>query len=257
MFLSDSEIKKILLQDDIFPLGKFETVPVTHINDGMAESYPYVTLIKNNIDYESLLLEAEEHIKIVGFNYVKPRLSSLNSNINENSLRNVLEHVGFVKNSYQSFSLRKIGTNELEDWVMPKTKLFFNSLNVGTFRQQYAVAYPGWHTKLHRDHANFKIHGFRAMIPLSADVYMGYEDNSGNNLIYKLKRGGMYFVNIARMHRGFNESETKNRINLIFQMNSDKLIIDSKLIENLNETEIAFLPRYATHYEKWKFGYEL
>lgn len=257
MSLSENEIKRILLEDDIFPLGKFETIPVTHIKDGLAESYPYVTRISDNINYEELLAEAEEHMKIVGFNYVKPRMSALNPNVNENILRDVLEHVGFFKGSYQSFSLRKTGTNELEDWVMPKTRSFFKSLPVKTFRQQYAVAYPGWNIKLHRDHENFRTHGFRAMVPLSADVYMAYEDSDGKNIVFKLSRGGMYFVNIAMMHRGFNESETKDRVNLIFQMDSDKLVVNSSPVEQMTDEEISLLPSYAREYESWRFGYEL
>lgn len=254
MSLSEREIKNIFLTDDILPLGQFETIPVTCTIDGESESYPNVSLIYTNIDYKSLLDESYEHIKIVGFNYVKPRLSAINKEIDENTLRNVLSHVGFCKGSYQSYSLRKVGTNELEDWVLPNTRKFFNSLPVNTFRQQYAVAALGWNTRLHRDHKDFKTHGFRAMVPLSADVYMGYEDSNGNNIVYKLLRGNMYFVNIAKMHRGFNESTSTDRINLIMQMDSD-ILIDQKEILPLSNLED--LPDYASKYEIWEFGYEL
>jgi len=254
MTLSEQEIKSIFLTDDILPLGKFETIPVNCISDGLAESYPNVSLIYNNVDYESLLKEAYTHIKIVGFNYVKPRLSAINKDIDENILRGVLGHVGFSKGTYQSYSLRKVGTNELEDWVLSSTRNFFKSLPVNTFRQQYAVAAPGWNTKLHRDHSNFKIHGFRAMVPLSADVYMGYEDAQGNNVVYKLTRGNMYYVNIAKMHRGFNDSTVNERINLIMQMDSDKLVGKTEL---LPLTSLENLPPYASEYGVWEFGYEL
>ncbi len=254
---SDKQIKQILLEDDIFPLGKYETIPVSCVRDGSAESYPYVALLQRNVNYEELLVESLTHMGYVGFNYVKPRLGSLNPNITENELREVLEHVGFYKGSYQSFSLRQVGTNELERWVLPKTREFFNNLAVNTFRQQYAVAYPGWNVRLHRDHANFNTHGFRAMVPLSADVFMAYEDELGNNLVFRLKRGGMYFVNIAKMHRGFNESTETERINLIFQMDSDKLILNSERLQPIGKDELSKLPSYAVNYETWKFGHEL
>ena len=247
-------LKKLFLNDDIFPLGKFETLPVKNMLDGKADSYPDVTFIQN-VEYKKLLSECEFHIEQVGNSYVKPRLDKIS--VTPDELMNTLSNVGFYKGSYQSFSLRKIGTAELEDWVLPNTKAFFESLPVKTFRQQYAVAYPNWNTQLHRDHRDFLTHGFRAMVPLSGDVYMGYEDEAGNCLIYKLKRGGMYFVNIAKLHRGFNESETSDRINLIMQMDSDELVVNSTPMQPLPMSEIAKLPDYSIDYDIWEFGYEL
>lgn len=257
MNLSDEEIKHIFLTDDIFPLGKYETVDVTCEKSGLADAYPCVLKIYDDIDYKTLLSEAYNHMDQIGFTYVKSRLNMINPNISEDTLKDVLGHVGFVKGSYQSFSLRKLGTNQLESWVLSATRNFFNSLPVRTFRQQYAVAYPGWNVKLHRDHADFRTHGFRAMVPLSADVYMGYETPTGENLVFRLERGSMYFVNIAMMHRGFNESLTADRINLIFQMDSDFLVNTGHSIEPLPAEELKQLPSYAVSYEKWKFGYEL
>lgn len=256
MTLYNNEIKSIFLADDILPLGKFETIPVLPILDGNAESYPNVSIISETIDTDTLLQEAYTHMRIIGFNYVKPRLQYINPAVTEEILRETLADVGFYKGSYQSYSLRKVGTNELEDWVLPKTRNFFKLLPFNTFRQQYAVAAPKWNTKLHRDHANFKLHGFRVMVPLNADVFMGYEINN-KNIIYRLKKGGMYFVNIAKMHRGFNESETTERINLIMQIDTDSIIINSKELDPLTDTEIAGLPEYARQYNTWKFGYEL
>ena len=247
-------LKKLFLNDDILPLGKFETLPVDSILDGFASSYPDVTFIKH-INYKPLLEESIKHINIIGNNYVKPRLSHVS--VAPDDLMQTLSEVGFYKGSYQSYSLRKIGTADLEDWILPKTKEFFDTLPVKTFRQQYAVALPGWNTQLHRDHGDFLTHGFRAMVPLSADVYMGYEDDNGNSVIYKLKKGGMYFVNIAKMHRGFNESESTDRINLIMQMCSDELIINSTPLKPLSMGELSILPSYAITYDVWKFGYEL
>lgn len=247
-------LKKLFLKNDILPLGKFETLAVNTILDGKPNSYPNVTFIKK-VCIKELLSEAVKHIEIVGDNYVKPRLEHISVSVED--LMDTLTGVGFYKGSYQSYSLRKIGTAELEDWVLPRTKEFFESLSVKTFRQQYAVAFPKWNTQLHRDHEDFLTHGFRAMVPLSGDVYMGYEDNDGNALFYRLERGGMYFVNIAKMHRGFNESETKDRINLIMQMDSDKLVVNSTEILPLPYKELAQLPHYAIDYDVWKFGYEL
>lgn len=245
-------LKKSFLKDDIFPLGKFETLPVQARLDGKPNSYPNVTFIKD-IDYKPLLEESKYHIEKAGTKYVGPRIGHIS--VSEDDLRSTLSSVGFTRESYQSYSIRKLGTSELEDWVLENTRSFFNSLPMGTFRQQYAVAFPGWNTKLHRDHEDFLTHGFRAMVPLSADVYMAYEDDYGNPLIYRLERGGMYFVNIAKMHRGFNESETTNRVNLILQMQTDELVIDSTELNPLRD--ISYLPHYCLEYDIWDFGYEL
>jgi len=247
-------LKESFLTDDILPLGKFETLPVTSKLDGKPDSYPNVTFIKN-VDIEDMLTESHKHIEIIGNGYVKPRLQHVS--VNADDLIETLADVGFYKGSYQSYSLRKIGTAELEDWVLPATKKFFDDLPIPVFRQQYAVAYPSWNTQLHRDHKDFLTHGFRAMIPLSSDVYMGYEDSCENPLVYRLNRGGMYFVNISKMHRGFNGSQTSDRINLIMQMTSDQLILDSKPLTPLRVDQLVDLPSYSVEYDVWKFGYEL
>lgn len=258
MSLSKQELKEIFLKDDILPLGDFEALPVTHAGTGTDMGYPDVCIIQDTgIDYQALLEEAYKHIEIIGNVYVRDRINNINKEVDESTLRDILGSVGFFKGSYQSYSLRKYGTAELNDWILPKTRALFESLPVKTFRQQYAVAFPGWNIKLHRDHGDFKTHGFRAMVPLSADVFMGYEDAHGNPLVYQLKRGGMYFVNIAKMHRGFNESTTKDRVNLIFQMDSDALVIGATPMKPMETSDLNRFPEYALKYEAWDFGYEL
>jgi len=255
--LTLNSLKKIFLQEDILPLGKFESLPVSSIFGGRDVDYPNVIKLRDDIDFNTLYTESLHHINLIGASYVKDRMEYLPKNINEETLRSVLGGVGFYKGSYQSFSLRKLGTSELEDWIEPCTRQLIETLGVNTFRQQYAVAYGGWNTKLHRDHENFLTHGFRLMVPLSSDVYMGYEDEFGNPLIYRLDRGGMYFVNIAKMHRGFNESLSDDRINLIMQMDSDILLKDKEKMTPLSNKEISKLPTYALNYDIWDFGYEL
>lgn len=252
-----NSLKKIFLQEDILPLGKFESLPVSSIFGGRDVDYPNVIKLRDDIDFNTLYTESLHHINLIGASYVKDRMEYLPKGINEETLRSVLGGVGFYTGSYQSFSLRKLGTSELEDWIEPCTRRLIETLGVNTFRQQYAVAYGGWNTKLHRDHENFLTHGFRLMVPLSSDVYMGYEDEFGNPLIYRLDRGGMYFVNIAKMHRGFNESLSDDRINLIMQMDSDIILKDKEKMTPLSNKEISKLPTYALDYDIWDFGYEL
>lgn len=250
-------LKQVFLEKDIFPLGNFETLPIDNTMGGADTDYPNVIRIGDVPEYESLLKEAIFHIEKAGATYVKDRLNQIPEGMSEDDLRDVLGGVGFVKGAYQSFSLRKYGTAVLEDWIKPSTRDFIENLGVSTFRQQYAVAYGGWNVKLHRDHKDFLTHGFRLMVPLNSCVYMGYEDDNGNALVYKLEPGGMYFVNIATMHRGFNESLEEQRINLIMQMTSDKLLEGKKAMEPINATELIKLPYYSIEYDVWDFGYEL
>ena len=106
------------------------------------------------------------------------------------------------------------------------TKSLLESFGVVLFRQQYVVAKKGWNTKLHIDHPNFKIHGYRLFIPIDP-AFVGFENN-----IYLLKPGKCYFVNIARKHRGFTFLE--ERVVIMAQMSSDKLIIEGKTLNPIN-----------------------
>jgi hypothetical protein len=60
-------------------------------------------------------------------------------------------------------------------------------------------------------------------VPLSGPAYMGYEGPRRENRIYRLDPGFLYFINIAKMHRGFNFGVP--RLVLMFQMDSDRLIL--------------------------------
>ena len=155
---------------------------------------------------------------------MKERVSHLTKSIELEDVKNTLHEVGFTKESYQSYSLRKLGTNEISGELGASTRQVLENFEVPIFRAQISVAQPGWRTLFHRDHENFCQHGFRGMAPLNEPVYMSYLDSAGNEIIYKLDPGKFYFVNIAKLHKGFNPSKTERRI-LMMQMASDQLII--------------------------------
>jgi len=251
----NQSLKHKLLKNDIFPLGEYETLPVHTSKDGAEESYPRVVKIRDGIDSDSLLRESYVHRDIIGNCYVKDRVDHLVEGLNEVDLRYALEDVGFHKKKYQSFSLRQQGTAELECWVGSTTREYIESIGIDVFRQQYAVAYEGWNTKLHRDHKDFLTHGFRLMTPLSDDVWMGYEDDNGDPIIYRLEKGSSYFVNIARMHRGFNPYHTE-RVNLIMQMAGDKLILEGTKCDPLTIDQLSDygLTDFLFEYDEWVFS---
>lgn len=227
------DVRDILLDDDIFPLGSFEATQVSSIKNGHPESYPNIVLLKTLSCLDQLRLEAVRHIEIIGKKYVKDRIGNLNPDLGIEGVKQVLTAVGFTKETYQSYSLRKLGTNQLEDFVLPITRKLFEDLNFSCFRMQYAVAAPGWRTRFHIDHRNFNTHGFRGMVPIDSPAYLSYLENK-TEIVYELLPGNMYFVNIAKLHRGFNPQVTE-RTNLLFQMASDELVVQGTSLPPLND----------------------
>lgn len=218
--------ESILAEQDILPIGRFEAIPVRCRTLGRAEDYPDVVRLQTVKSLEILLEEAVRVLKRFSDNrYVGDRIAYMDKRIPFRDWRNYLADMGFSPDVYETFPIRKLGSNELEDFVLPATKNFLSNLGVEVFRQQYAVSQSGWKTKYHSDHGDFKTHGFRGMLPLNEPAFMGYKDHRGQHLIYRLEPGQLHFVNIVKQHRGFTFSGP--RIALLFQMASDELLFQS------------------------------
>ena len=198
-------------EHDILPLGEFETIPITSLIPPYPDNFPEVAKLGIKTDIEQLRNEYENFDKTG--DYFKSRAKYF-----KNSLKDTIklfDHLGFSRENYKAFPLREMGTNTLQASVGPYTRNLLENFGVPLFRQQYVLATAGWQTKLHIDHPDFTLHGFRVFIPID-DAYMGFE-----NTIYKLEAGDCYFVNIAKMHRAFSDSD---RVVIMCQMASDKLI---------------------------------
>ena len=245
--MNQREIEEITLREDIVPMGRFEAIPVHHIRSAQAHDYPNVVVIKPLPQIEDLKRESVAHLATIGKKYLKERAGFLDPRISPDDHKRYLASLGFGKDQYQSFSLRKLGTNQLEDFVGPVTREFFETLGVPTFRQQHTMSSNGWKTKLHRDHEDFTIHGFRGMVPLNAPVYLGYVGPRGENLVYRLDPGHLYFANIAKYHRGF--AVQNERVAIMFQMASDQLVIAPESHELEPLTDLAGIPESMQPYE--------
>lgn len=213
---------------DILPLGKFETIPVVSQKPPYPKNYPEVVQLPMSVN-AVFLRKDFLNFKKKG-DYFKSRARFF-----KNDFRltvKVFEEIGFYRKVYQAYPLRKIGTNILLKEVNLYTKSFLESFGVKLFRQQYVVAKKGWNTKLHIDHPNFKIHGYRLFIPIDS-AFIGFEDN-----IYCLEPGKCYFINIAKKHRGFTLHE--ERVVIMAQMSSDELIIKG---EKLNPIDSLSIPK--------------
>ena len=212
---------------DILPLGNFEAMPIASKLPPYPYNYPEI--VRLNIETHVPSLKQDYlHFNKTG-NYFMSR-----SKFFKNSFREtvkVFEDIGFYRKFYQAYPLRKIGTNILLDSVGKYTRFLLNSIGVTLFRQQYATAKQGWSTKLHIDHPNFKIHGYRLFIPIDT-AFIGFERNT-----YILKPGYCYFVNIAQKHRGFN-FYNKERAVIMCQMASDALILEGGKEKPTNNNSI-------------------
>lgn len=227
----------ILMTDDIFPLGRYETKPVNAKKDGCAQSYPDVTVLSKIENIRSIDSEVLVLINLIGKSFVKERIDKLTPSLTVDAVKRILHDVGFTKESYQSYSLRELGTCRLKDLVKGELRRVLDAFPVDFFRPQVAVAQPGWKTLFHQDHFDFNTYGFRAMIPTNSPVFISFLRES-EEIIYKLLPGNCYFVNIAKLHKGFNPSELERR-NIIFQMVSDELILEENEIEPLSNREAS------------------
>lgn len=213
---------------DIFPLGDFEAMLVTSMLPPYPHNYPEVVRlsVKTNIDHLRM--------DFLKFNkegdYFKSRAKFFKNSFRETV--KVFEDIGFHRKIYQAYPLREMGTNVLLSSVGEYTRSLLNSLETTLFRQQYVVAKKGWSTKLHIDHPDFKIHGYRLLIPIDP-AFIGFKCN-----IYRLEPGECYFINIGRKHRGF--TFYKERTVIMAQMTSDNLILSG---EKIKPTDIHLIPK--------------
>jgi hypothetical protein len=205
-------------QHDILPIGSFETIPVVSKFDPIPDNYPEV--VKLNIFTDVDKLRSEWHNYPKTGNYFRERMKYFKNSIKETI--SLFNDLGFNQDNYNAYPLRNTGTNILNDNVGQYTRFLLESFGVDLFRQQYVVAEPGWETKLHIDHPDFSIHGFRVFIPIDT-AYIGFDDR-----IYELQPGNCYFVNIARLHKGITKQK---RVVIMCQMSSDSLILKGEKMQ--------------------------
>tara|TARA_R110000782_G_scaffold50549_7_gene109521 strand:+ start:3247 stop:3930 length:684 start_codon:yes stop_codon:yes gene_type:complete len=216
---------------DILPLGEYETIPVTSLIPPYPEYFKDVVRLDIKTDVEKLRNDLIDFDLSKQKNYFFSRARHFKQNIRE-TLK-MFDDLNFdLGKSYAGYPIRKQGTNELEDTLGEYTTNLLENFGVSLFRQQYVYADKMWNTKLHVDHPNFSIHGFRVFIPIDV-AYIGFE-----NKIYRMDPGDCYFVNIAKKHRGISEHK---RVVLMAQMASDKLIRTGYELPAIDPT---LLPEY-------------
>lgn len=206
---------------DILPTGDYETVPVTSLVPPYPEYFDKVVQLGIKTDVSKLRKDFNNFDK-TGKNYFLDRAKHFKVPLKETIA--LFDDIGFSMDNYKVYPIRIKGTNKIKPELGEYTKNLLENFGVPLFRQQYVVAKKDWQTKLHIDHPDFTLHGFRVFIPIDT-AYIGFEDSS----IYKLNPGDCYFVNIAAKHRGI--SFETDRIVIMCQMASDKLIESGKKME--------------------------
>lgn len=218
-----SEINEVGLENNILPLGNFETIEVTHKYGHNPKKYGCVVeLDLPEVDTEKLRAELNSFVGDGSTGYVSDRFDQILVPAPE--LINYLKFVGFSTDKYVVYPLNKKGSPYLSSDIPKYVNDVFEKLGVSTFRQNYVISKSGWSTIWHRDHSTPVLHGFRLMIPIDP-VYMCFE--CGEII---LKPGKYYFVNNSLLHKGKTLEGLSHRANLLAQMCSDIEILKGKVL---------------------------
>jgi hypothetical protein len=215
------------LTNDIVPIGDFETIPVTITGNYL--TYPGVIKIGGPYDTALLFDEYNNTFRSLENNF----LTALKDILIDATPKEVKEHLvklGWEGNDYISYSLRHFGTNILKDEVQHNTKVTLESFG-DTFRQQYMCAAPKKRLKPHVDNINCEVHGFKIHIPINVNYHV-FVKNTNNEKFdtYILEPGYAYYLNSCLPHFVANPYN-KLRVNLSFQLASDKLIREGKVMQ--------------------------
>lgn len=217
------------LKNDIVPIGSFEACPVTVTGDYL--TYPGVVRVGGPFDYATLY---NEYVNTIG-NLENKFLVSLKDILIDATPEEVKKHLvalGWEGNNYISYSLRKFGTNELVDAVLPETRKVLSAFDT-IFRQQFMCAKPNTRLKPHIDNINCETHGFKVHIPINTRYHVFVAENGIYNR-YVLEPGYAYYLNSSLMHfvaNPYNET----RVNLSFQLASDELIHNGEAMQPTNK----------------------
>ena len=162
--------KKTLEVNDIFPIGRKETLPVKKT----ADSYPNVVrldkifssgkLLNDFISSRSYLIEAIESV-----------FKCRDSFFIGASIKDVLRmygELGFTTDKYNGYGLRKPGTTRLLPTVRNYTRQCLDQVGQH-FRQVYTIAQPSWCSKPHIDNKNIAWHGFKILLSINVNSYIG------------------------------------------------------------------------------------
>ncbi len=208
-----------LLEYELFPVGEFETLKVNVTKKIPFANYPNVckvidvdnphALYKEFLDFRKKVNHSSNH-------YVKERLRYFKINPKDWSV--YFESLGFNSKQYETYSMRDLGTAILKAEVGDLTRKTLSQIGCPLFRQQYAIAHPGWETQFHVDTNRLDLHGFRVMIPLNCPFEIEFEDES-----YVLQPGAGYFVNVTKPHKGLNTS-SQIRCNIMVHTTTDSII---------------------------------
>lgn len=217
-----AEIEKLTMKENILPMGKYETLPVTAKYPHQPEKYGCVVELDiPKIDVKRLRKECEE-VRENTPGYFAQRAGIYK--IPPSEALNWLRFNGFSGETYDSTSLTVPGTADFTEVVTDYIKEVYAMVDANMFRQNYVIAKNGWSTRWHRDHEDPSIHGFRLMVPVDP-VVMYFRSGT-----VELEPGKFYFVNNSLEHRGQLPEGFAERANLMAQMDNDKAILAGKVL---------------------------
>ena len=237
------EIKKIenlSFKDHIIPLKNFEAIPVSGKYTLFPEKYGNVVKLPvAPVNVERLRKAFHKYSTYNPYKYITERAN--NYTISVSKVIMYLEYLGFYRKVYNRIGMYKYSTNELYDDLDPYIYEVLKNLDVPLFRQNIAIAYPGWKPKWHKDQSNPSVHGFRLMLPID---YVEIVFKEG---LYRLNPGNFYFVNNSLLHTGRFPKGLSKRMVFMAEMASDRLILKGvKIKPTISMEAISKLPEYQT-----------
>ena len=229
-----NKIEKLTFSDHIIPIKEFETLPVSGKYTLSPKKYGNVVKLPvASVDFEKLRTAFNKYKNHNIYKYFKERRNNYTIPINKVIM--YLQYLGFDEQVYDRIAIHKYSTNKLCDELDPYIHEVIENLNIPLFRQNIAIAYPGWKPKWHKDQSNPTIHGFRLILPIDPAEIVFKEG------LYHLKPGHFYFVNNSLIHTGRFPKGLNERMVFMAEMVSDALILKGRKMEPTNSMKTSEL----------------
>ena len=207
--MSKNNLVNKLLDLDIMPLGKKETLTVT-------KNKKEIPSFKELLDVNAKKLYSDflNHTNDDGYMSSRSHVFAEN-NIDVDEYKEHMHNLGFKKGHYTVWPLRDTKGNLIIS-ENNYTYSFLNSWPTGIFRPQYNIALDNWKAEKHIDYKDDTIHGFRVLIPLNEPSIIEI-----NETVYTLEVNKSYFIDVTKPH---SARAKKDRVVLSFQMDNDILL---------------------------------
>lgn len=224
---------RTIKENDLLPVGAWGALPVV-IRQPRSE-YPHV--VRLDFQFSSEKLTADFHSAKLKLGKTANLLDILKPHFigtDNEEVYSMLQELGFTRDKYATYSLRKPHSIELSEHIGQYTRESLDAIGPH-FRELYTIAKPGWSCKPHIDNINMERHGFKVHLPINVDAFIGYLVNE-EVVIYRLEKGVPYFCNTSIMHFGLNV-ETEDRYAINYHLATDDPICKGHIMDPIETSD--------------------